>query len=315
MFFVASFFFCTRQFRIFGVIGSLFRTSKSSGEKEEKINRSVTACQWLIEHVCKQSRFISKKRRGHFDFCAVIVQKIKRFLVITYFQYRISFRHQEGLVQAYRPSATNAACNINSNVHIMVGLGSGPVCTASRTGSIFVLAEGGARIASTLTVYLRTRYNIAETHQKVRRRAQRALSTARWRNPLRLLIACALWIPTKIALRAGAIPVRDYDAPVGFPFRPPPAWRVVILILRGTPCSCTKRLQADCSSKIVLLTLWYFPRGAPANILHDFVHIRIHAEKSISRLRCSLLTFVNISQMPPVYFILRVSSTFRTPKC
>ena len=60
-------------------------------------------------------------------------------------------------------------------VHLRVlGLGPGPVCTASTT----VLAEGAAKVANVLNVYVRpkitpvpgTSYIIAETHQNIRRR-------------------------------------------------------------------------------------------------------------------------------------------------
>ena len=46
--------------------------SKLSGERKQKQENpnSSTAWQGLIEHVCKQSRSISKNRRERLDFCA-----------------------------------------------------------------------------------------------------------------------------------------------------------------------------------------------------------------------------------------------------
>lgn len=43
------------------------------------------------QHVCTVSGVISKKRRGHLDFCSDKVQKKRHCLVITEFQYGIDF--------------------------------------------------------------------------------------------------------------------------------------------------------------------------------------------------------------------------------
>ena len=56
------------------------RNPKNSGEKEK---RWSTAWQRLIEYVRKQSRYISKKRRVHLNFCAESMRSSRGCLVIT----------------------------------------------------------------------------------------------------------------------------------------------------------------------------------------------------------------------------------------
>ncbi|CAM9525422.1 unnamed protein product [Laminaria digitata] len=55
-----------------------------------------------MKHVCKNSGSISQKRRGHVDFCAVNVQKLRHRLVSTWFQCRFDFGRHYDLVLVLR---------------------------------------------------------------------------------------------------------------------------------------------------------------------------------------------------------------------
>ena len=156
---------------LFWVFGSLSDIQKfRRKQKEEKsFNNGSSVAQRTREQTIKINL---QKTARTLDFCAVKMQKIKRCLVICLTsvqgQLLASKMTRQELVQAYcpkfrqprKPHATSTQMSHNCKA----GPRSSMYCQYS---SITVLAEGGASIASTLTVYLIPPNNVAETHRNV----------------------------------------------------------------------------------------------------------------------------------------------------